>query len=428
MIQITSFLVNGRKRVAVSDSGDLRVSLYVNGPAEEVQLILCRGTETLWESGIIAWKPHLQLENLPLKPCGSYRLIAEVTGAGETAQEEITLRTGMMDKPWKACWIEPEQEMPVKERPIQFFEQFVPMPDHFGGHGRLKPVQELHRVFELDRLPEQATLCASAHGVYALWLNGKRVDARRLAPETTCYESLLYYQVYDLSGLLQQGKNTLRVLLGDGWWIGRVGITGDSCQYGDRLAFLAQLELNYEDGSTETICTDGKFLSRESHIKYSDLFMGEKWDLTAQIGEWIPCKTAGAADDTLAIQKMDPVSVWTVLEPVALLTTPGGELVADFGQCLAGVVELSRRHRDHSRPQRNPGCRGELLPQHPWQKQRPAGHADLRSGRDLFLSRIYLPRIPLCSYSGSEERRDFLYSGHGNWNRASGVRLFYLFG
>ena len=340
MVKIIGFQVNGRNGLAISDSTSLRVSLYADGPAEEMRLCLRRGDAVLWESGIMPWRPHFELEQLPLKPCGNYRLMAEVRGAEGTARAEITLRTGMMGKPWLARWIEPKQETPIKERPIQFFEQFVPMPDHLGGHERLKPVQELSRVFHLDSIPEQATLCATAHGVYALWLNGKRVDSRRLAPETTCYESLLYYQVYDLTELLQEGENTLRVLLGDGWWIGRVGITGDSCQYGDRLAFLAQMELDYGNGRTEVIGTDEQFLSRESHIRYADLFMGEKWDMTAQSTARTPCRVVDSVNETLAVQPMNPVSVWTVLEPIAMLTTPNGELVADFGQCLAGVAEL----------------------------------------------------------------------------------------
>lgn len=341
ILAITEYQINGRSKAPVTDRREVQVSLWVEGPAETMCFRLYgRNGELLWESGRLPWSPNCTLSGLPLEPCRTYRLEAAVSCPGCDAGAAACLHTGLMGTPWQAGWIEPEQEAPVKERPIQFFEQFVPMPDHFGGHGRLKPAQELRRVFELEELPRRAALCASAHGVYALWLNGERVDPRRLAPETTCYESLLYYQVYDLAGLLRKGENTLRVLLGDGWWIGRIGITGDSCQYGDRLAFLGQMELEYPDGKVETIVTDERFESRPSHIRYADLFMGEKWDMSEALGAWTPCRVAGPADDTLALQLMEPVSVWTALEPAALMTTPNGELVADFGQCLAGVVEL----------------------------------------------------------------------------------------
>ena len=339
MMAITQFQVNGRTNTAVTDSADLRAALYVEGPAKEMSFTLYRGGMLCWKSETMSWQPHFALKNLPLEPCRGYRLAVEVRGDNASAKCELTLYTGLMGGSWQGSWIEPKQEPGIKEREIQFFEQFVPMPDHLGGHDRLRPVQELQRVFMVEKLPEQAILCASAHGVYALWLNGKRVDGRRLAPESTPYESMLYYQVYDLTDLLQEGENTLRILLGDGWWIGRIGLTGDSCQYGDKLGFLAQLHLNYGD-RTEVICTDEQFLSRPSHIKYSDLMMGEKWDLNAPHAAWTPCETAGKADDTLKLQLVEPVTVWNALEPVSVLTTPNGELVADFGQCLAGVVEL----------------------------------------------------------------------------------------
>jgi len=340
MISITEFQVNGRQNVAVTDSSEFFCALYVEGPVEEMCFQLYQGEVLCWESGVMRWRPHFELSDLPLMACSKYRLEAVVLAGEETDRAELVLHTGLMGSAWQAHWIEPEQEPGIKEREIQFFEQFVPMPDHFGGHGRLRPVQELRRVFQVEKRPEKATLCASAHGVYALWLNGRRVDERRLAPETTPYETMLYYQVYDLTELIRAGENTLRVLLADGWWIGRIGLTGDSCQYGDKLGFLAQLELDHGSGVIETIVTDNRFESRPSCIKYADLMMGEKWDMNGSEASWTACKDAGEAGDGLVLQTMAPIEVWTTLDPVALMTTPNGELVADFGQCLAGVVEL----------------------------------------------------------------------------------------
>ena len=336
-LRITRFQINGQSKIAAADRQALQVCLYVEGPAETMRLRLHQDGKECWDSGLQPWQPNSS-HTLPLRPCCRYEVHAEVFSPNGTAASCIQLRTGMMGQPWQAQWIQPEQEAPVLERPIQFFEQFVPMPDHFGGHDRLKPAQELRRVFSLKERPNRATLYATAHGIYSLWLNGKRVDPRRLAPETTPYPALLYYQIYDLTPRLQTGENTLTVCLADGWWIGRIGLTGDSCQYGDRLQFLAQMELEYDD-RTEQILTDGQFESRPSHIRYSDLFMGEKWDLTQESAPWKPCSVVEEQKDNLSVQPIPPIIPWTTL-PATLITTPKGELVADFGQCLAGVVEL----------------------------------------------------------------------------------------
>ncbi|MBR5572836.1 MAG: family 78 glycoside hydrolase catalytic domain [Oscillospiraceae bacterium] len=338
-LSITQFTINGQTQLALTDHNDLHFSVWVEGAAETMRIVLLQDASVCWDSGTLPWQPYYHASSLSLLPKKRYDVTVTVMGSDGRAEARAMLCTGFMGQPWQAQWIEPQQESAVHERDILFFEQFVPMPDHFGGHERLRPVQELRRVFTLEQLPRAATLYASAHGVYALWLNGKRVDERRLAPETTPYESLLYYQIYDLTPFLQKGENTLRVLLADGWWIGRIGLTGHSCQYGDRLGFLGRMEFDY-DGETDCIVTDDEFESRPSHICYADLFMGEKWDMTTPDLPWTPCIETGEADATLAVQPIAPIGAWETINPVSLATTPNGELVADFGQCLAGVAEI----------------------------------------------------------------------------------------
>ena len=335
--KISSFKINGMSAHACSDSTALELSLTVEGLVKNMSFCLLQNGKTLWQSDSLPFSPHSTLE-FPLLPKQHYTVRAAVEG-NSTDEVSLELDTGFMGEAWQAAWIEPEQENGIPERKIKFFEQFVPMPDHFGGHNRLRPVQELRRTFFVNECPDRAVMYASAHGVYTLYLNGRRVDARRLAPETTPYEQMLYYQIYDLTNYIIPGENTLSVLLGDGWWIGRIGLTGDSCQYGNRLAFLGQLEIGTPNGK-EFILTDSAYDSRPSHITYSDLMMGEKWDLTFKANEWTPCKTVGAAGSTLRLQTVEPIAERFSLEPISLFHTPNGELVADFGKCIAGVAEI----------------------------------------------------------------------------------------
>ena len=340
-IQIRDIQINGHREYGLTDTQSFLLSSEIEGPVKEICITVeTRDGARCWTSGILPWQPNFLCEQLNLAPCEKYMVRVCFTGADCRAEQTLALYTGQMGRAWKAAWIEPEQQPAIKERPIAFFEQFVPAPDHLGGHGRLRPAQELRRVFSLSRIPQLALLCASAHGIYALWVNGRRADPRKLAPETSPYPSMLYYQVYDLTQFLVAGENTLRILLADGWWIGRIGITGDSCQYGDRLGFIGQLELDYGDGTRSTLLTDEQYQCRQSQIRYADLFMGEKWDLTLPEIPWGNCRRAAYGTDVLTLQTDEPVSVWNSLEPAAVLHTPGGELVVDFGQCLAGVVEL----------------------------------------------------------------------------------------
>ena len=331
------FKVNGRSGVALSEDKAISVSLFKEGPAETMRFAIFRGEEPVWDSGVLPFAPESYFENLPLMPKSTYSVRAEIEGG---SSREITLHTGFMGEEWVANWIEPVQLEGIRERDILFFEQFVPMPDHFGGHDRLRPAQELRKDFYFDKLPERAMLYCSAHGVYSLRLNGKPVSESRLAPENSPYESLIYYQLYDLRDFLKTGENRLEILLADGWWSGRIGLTGHSCQYGDRLGFIAQMEIEC-GGEKKLLCSDGSFLCRESHIKYSDLMMGEKWDLSASKGDFSQCILIDAPKNIFRLQCHEPVCVWESLEPKEIFRSPRGELIADFGECLAGVVSVS---------------------------------------------------------------------------------------
>lgn len=74
------------------------------------------------------------------------------------------------------------------------------------------------RKISLNRKVKKAVLYASAHGVYRLYVNGKRPDNREMAPEFTPYDRLMYYQTYDVTELLQDAENILEMYVGDGWY------------------------------------------------------------------------------------------------------------------------------------------------------------------------------------------------------------------
>ena len=126
-------------------------------------------------------------------------------------------------------------------------------PEPNRDYSLLKPPQFLRKSFAANGAIQQARIYATAHGVYQLSLNGARVGDQELAPEPTAYDKYLQYQTYDVTDLIQAGDNVLGAVLGDGWYIGRIGLPGANCQYGDRLALLLQLEITYTDGSRQII-------------------------------------------------------------------------------------------------------------------------------------------------------------------------------
>ena len=92
-----------------------------------------------------------------------------------------------------------------------------------------------------------------------------------------------------MTDLLREGDNEIVATLADGWWIGRIGLSGDSCQYGDRLGLLMQLEWTDDEGGPRRGLFDDSFESRRSYIDYADLFIGERHDYSAHKGRGSRC-------------------------------------------------------------------------------------------------------------------------------------------
>jgi alpha-L-rhamnosidase len=65
-----------------------------------------------------------------------------------------------------------------------------------------------------------ARLYVTARGIYELYLNGKRVGEDYYNPGLTQYNITHLYQTYDVTGMLEPGRNALGAMLGEGWWSG----------------------------------------------------------------------------------------------------------------------------------------------------------------------------------------------------------------
>ena len=164
-------------------------------------------------------------------------------------------------------------------------------------NGKFMGVTEDCGVFALEKRfscgfrPVSARLRATALGLYAAELNGKRVGSARLAPGWTSYGSRLQVQEYDVTALLSEGENVLRITVAEGWYCGRLGWEGRSRLYGERPAALAELFVQ-GDGVRKTLATDGTWRAEESFIRRAGLYDGEEHDLLAPRKALTPCAVA----------------------------------------------------------------------------------------------------------------------------------------
>ncbi len=199
-----------------------------------------------------------------------------------------------------------------------------------GGPITVPPVPRLNRAFSLNKPVKSARIYASALGVYQLELNGARVGDQELAPGWTDYEQSLRFQTFDVTGQLQRGDNALHALLGDGWAVGHIGWKNRQ-NYHDRPALLCQLEIEFEDGSRETIVSDEQWTSSLGPLLGSDMMMGESHNAL------LPWREVGGVeveelpgDLKLRASIAPPVRV---TEELAALSVHAGGNAGGFGDC-----------------------------------------------------------------------------------------------
>ncbi|QDP97101.1 Bacterial alpha-L-rhamnosidase [Microlunatus elymi] len=209
----------------------------------------------------------------------------------------------------------------------------------------------VRREFRLDAELASARLYATAHGLYEVELNGRRVGDEALAPGWTVYPRRLRYQTYDVTELLRPGANAIGSWLGDGWYRGRLGWRGGFRNlFGHDLGLIAQLELTFTDGRTKIISTDHTWRAARSPILHAGNYDGEAYDARE---EWPGWSEPGFDDSawswvkpgqrdprTLVAPDGPPVRCTEEIKPLAVLTTPSGKQVLDFGQNFVGRIRI----------------------------------------------------------------------------------------
>ena len=147
--------------------------------------------------------------------------------------------------------------------------------------GKFLGVKEKTSVFSVEKVfnvncNHHAVLRVTALGLYFAEINGMRVGDRYLTPGWTSYNKMLQVQEYDVSALIKNGENILKLTVGEGWYCGPFTTSYKTDTYGKQSAVCADLILD-----KESITTDESWTAKESHIRFSGIYDGETQDFTA---------------------------------------------------------------------------------------------------------------------------------------------------
>jgi len=283
------------------------------------RIIVTKEGEIVWNSGKCDSSSSVLIEyaGQELEKCSIYKVQVEVwDNKGNQASKTGTFETGLLKgKNFVADWIT-----------HSFSEEETACPVFF-------------KEFELKKEVAKARVYASALGVYEIKINGEKVGDTFFAPGWTNYKKRIQYQTYQVDEMLKE-KNKIEITVGNGWYKGILGFTCTPNHYGDRVAAIAEIHITYTDGTTEIIKTDKNWSVTTGSIRKSEIYMGETIDTTFLATE--PRKVVQLPYDKelLTGQESEPVRITKRLPAKELITTPKGEKVIDFGQNIAGFVEL----------------------------------------------------------------------------------------
>lgn len=273
--------------------------------------------EGMWDSGITesSESVHIEYNGKKLKPKTFYKVMVKIwDNHGEESEWSNTyFETGFLgENLWKGNWLVPE------------VSELVPV---------------FSKEFEVRNSLKRARIYATAYGLYDVYLNGRKVSDRYLAPGFTSYKKRLQYQVYDAAEYLECGKNVIEIFVAKGWCTGRYPFQNKGNPYQTEAGILAQLELEYAE-DTVIVATDETWKCRESKLRFSEIYDGEIFDNSFDEDIPVKYKSADYGYSNIIGQINEPVRVKDKILPKEIIKTPKGETVIDFGQNMVGWVEF----------------------------------------------------------------------------------------
>jgi len=203
---------------------------------------------------------------LSLKPFTKYYWRIDVTnGNRKTFFNIASFEMGMMNMGnWKGTWIADNENI------------------------KLKPAPYFRKAFSTSKKVKSARAYIAAVGLYELSINGQKIGNHRMDPMYTRFDRRTLYVTYDVTKEINQGRNAIGVLLGNGWYNHQSTAVWDfdRAPWRNRPAFCLDVRITYEDGTTETIKSGKDWKTALSPIVFNSIYTAEHYDARMEKPGW----------------------------------------------------------------------------------------------------------------------------------------------
>jgi alpha-L-rhamnosidase len=216
----------------------------------------------------------------------------------------------------------------------------------------------LRKEFDASKEIKRATIYASGIGWHELYINGEKVGDHVLSPITSYYDndqpfafgSRVIYETHDVTEYLKTGGNAIGVWLGNGWYSNDGNIQRYQVPFSDRPQLIFQMNIEFTDGTSAGIVSDGTWKSSAGPITQNAICEGESYDARLEKtgwnntgfndAGWNAVVIANAPSGKLVAQMMPAVKVIDSIAPLAITQPAAGVYVYDFGQHFTGWTKL----------------------------------------------------------------------------------------
>lgn len=333
---------------------------------------LLNGSNDIWDSGKIqSSESHLiPYEGTALASGKDYWWRVMVWDSSNNASEwsePAYWGMGLLSPDeWQAKWIGAPWQGEEPRKIIKPVQEAIPGP----GYRPQRPVYPhypaplFRKMFEVKDNIASAKAFVTGLGYFELYMNGEKVGDDCLVPNFTNYsnrEGIKYtyisiennfrdhrvmYLAYDITDMLADRQNVVGAIVGDGFydctsrWVAPFG----------SLRFLCQIEIIYDDGSKEIVCSDETWKVKESPLVMNDVFDGEIYDANLETDGWatVACNDADwkhvalreAPTGKLTAHTAPADKVAEVLKPVSLIKQDDGSYAVDFGVEISGWIRF----------------------------------------------------------------------------------------
>jgi len=295
------------------------------------------GKAEVWDTDWIESSESLFIpfEGKPLKSGRRYywKVLVRDNNKREVVSEELNFfETALLQSDeWKANWISFDggrEENSFRPRSVM-----------------------LRKDFNLKNSIEKARVYVSGLGNYVLYLNGEKIGNDLLTPGWTDYHKRVQYQVYDITDYVTEGNNAAGILLGNMWWSGGLGWRGAEVYSDGPLKAIAQIEVEYKDGSKDLILSDPTWKAAQSPVTENSLYHGETYDARLEMDGWSkpgfddsgwnPAETEDMSNIKLSTRISPPIQIMDTITPESVKEVKPGVFVYDMGFNMVGIARLS---------------------------------------------------------------------------------------